>query len=369
MFAMIMKTSDKIGNIILHIGWKSLLGFVPIRPLWANIRITENCNSRCITCYSWRNNSENEMNTEEMKDALHQMWDVGVRNLIFVGGEPLLRSDLGDLIKDASSRGFENIIVVTNGLLLEEKAEEVVNSGVTHITVSIDGIESANDEIRGVHGSYEMSIRGIKAIKKAEKRNGRTVAITILTTILLEKNFHDIPKLIEVARSLGAYWSFNLLDPNLDIFRGIPFSDLIVKDEKIIDETINYIKKVHKESPWLIYTCDHMLEYARKYLKGEKRYDFHCIHGYKMIYLGAHGEVYPGCWMMTPLGNLRRDKLKDLVGSKKHRKIAEKMYMMKCPGCTNRYEVNIGVKHLVSHRLFCRKTRNSRNSVVNFEKS
>ena len=349
-----MGLKDKLDDVILYLGRKSFLKFVSIRPLWANIRVTKNCNSKCITCYAWKNNSQNELTTQEMKDALHQLWDVGARNLIFVGGEPLLRSDIGDLIKEASLRGFESIIIVTNGLLLEEKAEELVNNGVTHVTVSIDGFKSANDEIRGVAGSYETSIRGIRAVKKAIKNTSRNVSITILSTILLEKNFRDIPKLIEVARSLGVYWSFNLLDPNLDIFKGIPFSELLVKDEKIVDETIDYIRKVHRESPWLIYTCDHMLEYARDYLKGKNRYDFHCVHGYKMIYIGAHGEVYPGCWLMEPLGNLRRDKLSDLVGSKKHKEIAEKMYMMDCPGCTNRYEFNIGIKHMISHWLFCR---------------
>ena len=295
------------------------------------------------------------MTTEEMTDALRQLWNVGIRNLIFVGGEPLLRSDIGDLIKEANSIGFENIIIVTNGLLLEKKAFELVNSGVTHITVSIDGFETTNDEIRGIQGSYEMSIRGIRAVQKAMKEYGRKVAITILTTILLKKNFQDVPKLIEVARSLGVYWSFNLLDPNLDIFCGIPFYELLVKDERIVDEIVGYIEKVHRESPWLIYTCDHMLKYARNYLTGKKRYDFHCVHGYKMIYLGAHGEVYPGCWVMEPLGNLRRDKLSDLVGSERHREVVREMYMMKCPGCTNRYEVNVGIKHLLSHWLFCRE--------------
>lgn len=349
------RLSGKFSNILLYLGKSSLLKYVRLKPTWANIRATENCNSRCITCYAWKNNSQNELTTEEMKDALHQLRDVGVKNLIFVGGEPLLRPDIGDLIKEASLLGFENIIVVTNGLLLEKKAEELVNSGVTHVTVSIDGFESTNDEIRGIPGSYEMSIRGIKAVQKAMKKTGRDVAVTILTTILLEKNFRDIPKLIEVARHLGVYWSFNLLDPNLDIFKGIPFSELLVKDEKIVDETIDYIKKVSKESPRLFYMCDYVLEYARSYLKGKKRYDFHCVHGYKMIYLGAHGEVYPGCWVMEPLGNLRKDKLSDLVGSKRHREIARKMYRMECPGCTNRYEININMKHLLSHQLFCRE--------------
>ena len=348
---------EKVNNLILHFGIPWLLRLISPHPSWANIRVTENCNSRCITCNAWKKDSRDELTTEEVKDAFRQLWGVGVKNLIFVGGEPLLRSDIGDLIKEASRIGFENIIVVTNGLLLEKKSVELVNSGVTHVTVSIDGFGSSNDEIRGIPGSYEISIRGIKAVQDAMKEAGRRVEITILTTILLKNNFRDVPKLIEVARKLDVYWSFNLLDPNLDIFCGIPFHELLVQDEKVVDEVLDHIEKVHRESPWLVYTCDHMLEYARNYLKGKKPYDFHCVHGYKMIYLGAHGEVYPGCWVMEPLGNLRRDRLCDLIGSEKHREAALKMYHMECPGCTNRYEVNVSMKHLLSHWLFCRERK------------
>ena len=99
------KINEKINNLLLYAGKSFLLKYVQLKPAWANIRVTENCNSRCITCYAWKNNSQNELTTEETKNALHQLWDIGVRNLIFIGGEPLLRSDLGDLIKDA----YENL--------------------------------------------------------------------------------------------------------------------------------------------------------------------------------------------------------------------------------------------------------------------
>ena len=116
---MMSRLGEKFSDILLYLGKSFLLKHVRLKPIWANVRVTENCNSRCITCYAWKNNSQNELTTEEMKDALHQLRDVGVRNLIFVGGEPLLRPDIGELIKEASLVGFENIIVVTNGLLLE----------------------------------------------------------------------------------------------------------------------------------------------------------------------------------------------------------------------------------------------------------
>jgi len=348
-----LRFRNRLGNILLYLGVRRLLRFAPLNLEWANIRVTENCNSRCLTCYAWKNKSVDELTTEEMKDALRQLKDIGVNSVIFVGGEPLLRNDIGKLIKEANLLGFENIIVVTNGLLLGDKAEELLKNGVTHITVSVDGVGHTDDVIRGVSGSYEKSIRGIEAVQRLKKDKGVNVSVTLLSTILLNRNADEIPKLVEIAKSLGAYWSFNLLDPNLDIFKGIPFSKLLVESEKKIDETIDYLKKTCKKHPWLISSCNHMLEYARNYLKGKNRYDFHCVHGYKMVYLGSHGEVYPGCWVMEPIGNIRENRLFDIVGSKKHRELVERMYAMECPGCTNRYGFNIAMKHLISHRFRC----------------
>ncbi len=343
----------------MYLGSPRLLRFVPLSLEWAHIRVTENCNSRCITCYAWKNRSVDELTTEEVKNALRQLKDIGVKNLIFIGGDPLLRRDIGDIIKEASLLKFEIIIVVTNGLLLEDKAEELLENGVTHITVSIDGVGRANDVIRGVHGYFEKSIRGLETVQRLKKDKGLNCSVTLLTTILLNQNVDEIPKLLEICQSLGVYWSFNLLDLNLDIFKGIPFSSLLVENEEEIDKTIDYLKKTREEHPGLISSdvfCDHILEYARNYLKGKNRYDFHCIHGYKMIYLGSHGEVYPGCWAMEPLGNLRENKLREIVGSKKYRKRAERMYRMECPGCTNRFQPNIWMKHLISHRFDCERS-------------
>lgn len=351
------KFRERLNIILFYLGSKKLLRFATLRPDWADIRVTESCNSRCTTCYAWKNKPEGELTTEEIKEALHQLKEVGIRNVVFIGGEPLLRKDIGALVKESSLLGFENRIIVTNGLLLKDKAEELLRNGITHITVSIDGVGETDDKIRGVPNSFARAVEGIRTVQRLKKDMDLDVAVTIITTILLNQNVEEIPKLVELSRSLDAYWLFNLLDPNLDIFKGIPFSTLLEQNKEKIDETIDYLEKTCKQYPQLISSCDHMLEFARSYLKGENRYDFHCVHGYKMVYLGSHGEVYLGCYALDPIGNIRKNKLREIVGSKKHRELAERMYMMGCPGCTNRYEFNIATKHLISHQFCCERTR------------
>ena len=346
---------ERLNSLLLYSGFSGLLRFVPVDPSSAYIMLTDNCNSRCVTCNVWKNSSVNELTTEEIKNLLHQLKEMGIKELVFVGGEPLLRSDIGEVIREASSLKFRAIIVVTNGLLLEKKAEELLDSGITHIDVSIDSVGEANDKIRGVPGDYERAVKGIKAVQRLKRSKGLEVYVTIMTTLLMNDNVDRIPELVEVARSLEAYMLFNLLDDRIDVFKGIPFSELLVKDEQKIDETIDHLKMINKKYPNLITQCDYSLEYARNYLKGKNRYDFHCVHGYKRVYVGSHGEIYPSCWAMKPIGNIREDRLSDVIGSKEQRELAKKMYKMECPKCTNSYVTNILVKHLISHKLRCGK--------------
>ena len=356
-----LQLRKKKDHILQYLGIHELLRFISISPKTVEFRVTDNCNSRCIMCNAWKNKSTNELTTKEIIDIFCQLRDFGIDHLILLGGEPLLRPDIGVIVKGASKLGFKTILVVTNGLLLGRKAEELLKSGVTHITVSIDGIGRTHDAIRGIKGSFDKAIRGIETVQKLKENINPNVIVTLITILLMKQNVDEIPQLVNLSRELQIHWSFNLLDPNLDIFEGIPFSDIFVEDEEKIDQTIDYLLKVRKENPGLITSCNHMLEYARKYLKRENLKDYHCVHGYELLHIGPHGDVH-ACWIMKPLGNLRKNKLKEIVGTKEHKELAKRIYMKQCPGCTNLCAYNIVTKHLISHWIYCRKGKNMRNN-------
>jgi MoaA/NifB/PqqE/SkfB family radical SAM enzyme len=349
-----LELQKKLGYFILYLGKSNLLRFVPISPYIVEFRVTENCNSQCVMCNAWKNKFVNELSTKEIKDALGQLRDIGVNTMIFIGGEPLLRPDIGQLVKEASLLKFPIILLVTNGLLLEEKAKELLENGITNITVSVDGIGHGHEIIRGIPGSYEKAIRGIKTVQKLKEDMNLNVAVTLITNMLMKQNVDTIPQLVELSHDLHAFWSFNLLDSNIDLFKGISLSEISVEDMAKIDETIDYLTKVRNESPDVISSCEHMLRYARKYLKKENLDDFHCVHGYEALHVRSNGDVHP-CWIMEPIGNLRETKLRDIIGTSKHRELAERIYARDCPGCTNLCGLNVTAKYLISHRLTCER--------------
>lgn len=346
MMGFLERLKNGINYGILYLGNFSLLKLISPRPNYAEVRVTEGCNSRCVTCAAWKNSRVGELSTDDMIDAFRQLKEIGVKRIRLSGGEPLIRSDIADLVKECSLLGFEEVYVATNGLLLEQKAKELVENGVTHFGVSLDGIKETNDAIRGIQGDYEKVLRGVKAVKELSEKLGKNIPVTIFTTVL-KQNICELKLILELCENIGARWCFSLLDGNIDIFQGVDISKFLVTDCNVVDKTIDYLIELWHAKPWLVYSNPDILEYARRYLKGMK-YDneFPCILGYTLICLGSRGEVYPGCYVFDPVGNIRERKLKDVVKSRRYKELAERMYRRECLGCTFFYEDNIIVRYM-----------------------
>lgn len=335
--------------LYLHTYFKGLLRLIPVKPYDATVMITENCNSRCITCNIWKTNHTNEYSTEEFEDVMKQMRDLGIKNITFTGGEPLLRDDIGILVKRARELGFKKVAVKTNGLLLGRKAEELIESGVSHISVSVDGISETTNAIRRLPHAYHTSIEGIKAATLIAQKYSKNVNIHVSTT-LIKHNIEEVPELLNVCKELGTLWYIHVLDQNPYFFQGIHMAPLRIDDNQLVDKTVDYIKTVQKKEPNLINLDTNALEYVRASLKGTCKEPL-CVLAYINVYLNARGDVYPGCWVLNPVGNLRKNKLKNIVQSDAYKKRAQEMVMRKCPGCTCGYSVNVYVENLPSTLL------------------
>ncbi len=114
------------------------------RPL-ANLRIsvTDRCNLRCAYCmpeeeYRWLP-KEHLLRFEELARLVRVFTTLGVRKVRLTGGEPLLRHDLHELVRQlAGIPALEDIALTTNGLLLAEQADALADAGLHRITVSLD---------------------------------------------------------------------------------------------------------------------------------------------------------------------------------------------------------------------------------------
>ena len=136
--------------------------------------VTRRCNLKCVHCYSQSADREyeNELSTEEGLALLDDLAGFGVPVVLFSGGEPLLRGDLGELIGRAKELGLRAVIS-TNGTLIDEAAARRFGElGVSYVGVSLDGLGETNDKFRGQAGAYAAALRGIRWCKKAGVKVG-----------------------------------------------------------------------------------------------------------------------------------------------------------------------------------------------------
>jgi radical SAM protein with 4Fe4S-binding SPASM domain len=125
------------------------------------------CNNKCSWCYAPAAQTackEKIFTDEKENDFLNLVSDLGVKRIIFIGGEPTLYKDLNRIIERTAKKGIKPS-VVTNGRKLSDLnfTKSLKNSGLKSITVSIEGSSpDIHDDITNIKGSYYETVKGIE---------------------------------------------------------------------------------------------------------------------------------------------------------------------------------------------------------------
>jgi MoaA/NifB/PqqE/SkfB family radical SAM enzyme len=121
--------------------------------------ITYACNLRCRHCYNASGQSQtNELSTREALQLINEIAEMRVFEVGISGGEPLLRSDLFELLTALKTRRIRTYLCTNGTLINDDITQQILESKVSHVMVSLDGASSkTHDSIRG-RGSYSKAI-------------------------------------------------------------------------------------------------------------------------------------------------------------------------------------------------------------------
>jgi Predicted Fe-S oxidoreductases len=138
-------------------------------PVTANLAITHSCQCRCIHCSAdpFIDHTKTELTVEEIKTVVSGALDLGASLVIYVGGEPLLRKELFELI-EYIDKSKAIAMIFTNGLLLtDENVNKLAEAGLASLNISIDSSEPGlHNEFRVVPGCFERALRVPKELGK-----------------------------------------------------------------------------------------------------------------------------------------------------------------------------------------------------------
>lgn len=139
------------------------------RPItYLRVSVTDKCNLRCVYCMpetglAWLRRDE-ILSFDEIATIVRAAASAGVRAIRLTGGEPLLRPNLHELVREiARTPGIEDISLSTNALLLEDQIDDLIAAGLQRVNISLDTLREDRFETIARRPGLAHVLRGIDA--------------------------------------------------------------------------------------------------------------------------------------------------------------------------------------------------------------
>lgn len=118
-------------------------------------------------------------------------------------GEPFLHPQFNDLIRAAKRRRIYTSTSTNAHFITPEVAENIVDSGLDRLIISIDGMTQETYEQYRVHGTLEKVLEGTRNIIEAKKRKNVSTPHLIFQFLAVKPNEHEIPEVFRLGQELG----------------------------------------------------------------------------------------------------------------------------------------------------------------------
>lgn len=129
------------------------------RPLYCIWEITLRCDLGCKHCGSRAGKARtSELTTAECFDLARQLANVGVREVVLIGGEAYLRDDWHLIAGEITRLGMICGMATGARSLTAERISQATDAGMRSISISLDGLEASHDAQRGVKGSWRAAV-------------------------------------------------------------------------------------------------------------------------------------------------------------------------------------------------------------------
>jgi MoaA/NifB/PqqE/SkfB family radical SAM enzyme len=275
-------------------------------------------------CDIWRIREPEQIIKEDLQQHLTSFRELGVRWVVFSGGEPQMNSQLPYLAQMLRSEGIR-VTLLTAGLLLESQAE-IIAACVDDVIVSLDGPPLVHNRIRRVPGAYERVASGVRALRKARAE------MTISARCTVQKQNHGLLRAtVKSAAEIGLnFISFLAADLASSAFnrpqgwgqeRQYQIALNVVEVETLDSEIEQLINECSSE-----FDSGFIVETPRKLRKIVLHFRAHlgqvsneaprCNAPWVSAVIDASGEVRP-CFFHPVIGNIRTQSLRDIVNGQK----------------------------------------------------
>lgn len=293
------------------------------RPYVISWNLTSRCNQQCEHCYldagpSPRVESDafadrSELDTEQCRKVIDDIASFAPEAVtILTGGEPLLRRDILDIVRYASSKELW-VVVGTNGVLITERlAATLKDAGVRGLALSLDSLNpEEHDRFRGVRGAWKNTVDGARVLD-------RVGLPFIVQTTVGKHNLGQLEALADFAREeLSArVWNLYFL---VTTGRGVFVSDIAPGDYDRVLAQLHEIQQ--KQQGRMMVNAKCAPHYVKTLFEHDPDSPFlkaysggagGCPAGTHYMGIRPNGDVTPCPYLPVFGGNLRKDRLREV---------------------------------------------------------
>ena len=271
-------------------------------------------------CDIWKTEESRAFRSTDLTPHLESIRRLGVRWIVFSGGEPLLNLELPSLCS-ILRRDNLRLTLLTTGLLLSKFAAQVVDS-FDDVIVSLDGPARVHDAIRRVDKAFTLLQLGIGTIRKF--RPG--FPVTARTTVQ-KANHRHLRDTVRAARVLGLQGiSFLAADLTSDAFnRPVAWpaerqSEVALSPDElnVLEAEIDLLISEHSKDIKNGYIAEspeklrRIARHFRAHLGLEQDVSPICNAPWASAVIETDGTVRP-CFFHRPIGNIQKTSLEEVI--------------------------------------------------------
>ena len=285
----------------------------------AAIITTYRCNCRCVMCNVWQYPTRVE---EEFRpELLKKLPELKFANI--TGGEPFLRNDIAEIVAILKTRA-RRIVISTNGYFTDRIIKLIKDTGDIGVRISIEGLPSANDELRGIKDGFD---HGLRTLLELQRMGLKDIGFGITVS---DRNARDMLELYQLARALNVEFATAAVHNSYYFHK----SDNEIQNKEMViecfEELIKELLRTRKPKNWFRAYFNHGLI---NYIRGKPR-PLPCGAGEDMFFLDPFGEIRPCNGMdeaslENSMGNLNEQSFEEIWNGERARTIRNRL--RNCP--------------------------------------
>ena len=260
---------------------------------YIRLSITDVCNFKCGYCLPngyQKDKSDNRtfLSLEEVQRLAKGLSQLGISKIRLTGGEPTVRKDFFDIVKILKQNsGIKKTVITTNGYKLNQLAEQIVESGLDGINISIDSLDKNKfHQITG-HDRLDEILRGIEKLQKLNFKKIKINAVLLKGLNNSDKDFNEWANFLKSNEVDFRYIELMQTGDNLDYFKKYHISSKVF---------IDYLN----ENNWIIQTLGKDSGPSKNYINPEFKGKFGVIAPYSKDFCKSCNRL-----RITSRGDLR----------------------------------------------------------------